>query len=46
VLLQADLLPLFDDSFIASWDLLEEYVARLASQILRATGWERAFDED
>jgi SAM-dependent methyltransferase len=44
-LLPRSLQPLFDDRFIASWDLLEEYVARLACNILHATGLEEAFRE-
>ena len=44
-LLPPTLQPLFDDRFIASWDLFEEYVARLACDILRTTGLEEAFQE-
>jgi SAM-dependent methyltransferase len=36
------LLPHFDDSFIASFDLFEEYVARLALSVFRSTGLEAA----
>ncbi len=45
-LLPPALLPLFDDRFIASWDLFEEYVARQACAILRKTGLEQAFEQD
>jgi SAM-dependent methyltransferase len=41
-LLPAELLPLFDDRFIASWDLIEEYIARLALVVFRSTGLEEA----
>src|SRR3954447_18032720 len=44
-LLPPALQPLFDDRFIASWDLFEEYVARLACDILHTTGLEKAFQE-
>ena len=44
-LLPPALRPLFDDQFIASWDLFEEYVARLACDILHTTGLEEAFRE-
>src|SRR4051812_24861901 len=44
-LLPQKLQPLFDDRFIGSWDLLEEYVGRLACNILRTTGLEEAFRE-
>jgi SAM-dependent methyltransferase len=42
-LLPAALLPLFNDDFITSWDLFEEYVARLACVIARSTGLEHEF---
>ena len=45
-LLPPDLLPLFDEGFIDSWDLLGEYVARLACTILRNTGLDRAFEQE
>lgn len=38
----AELLPLFDDRFIASHDLFEEYVSRQALSIFRSTGLEAA----
>ena len=41
-LLSAEVAPLFDDAFVRSCDLLEEYVLRLAVDIARATGIERA----
>jgi len=41
-LLPAELVPLFDDRFIASWDLIEEYIARLALVVFRSTGLEEA----
>src|SRR5215470_11871149 len=41
-LLPAELVPLFDDSFIASWDLIEEYIARLTVEVFRSTGLEDA----
>jgi SAM-dependent methyltransferase len=34
----AELLPHFDDSFIASFDLFEEYVARLTLELFQTTG--------
>ena len=37
-----DLLPLFNDTFVASFDLCEEYVGRLALGVLQATGLELA----
>ena len=37
-----ELLPLFDDAFVTSWDLFEEYVARLALGVFRSTGLEQA----
>jgi SAM-dependent methyltransferase len=36
------LLPLFDDAFVASFDLCEEYVARMALSVFQSTGLERA----
>lgn len=44
-LLPPTLLPLFDDRFIGSWDLYEEYVGRLACNVLRTTGLEEAFTQ-
>lgn len=38
----AELLPVFDDAFVASWDLFEEYTARLALDTFRALGLEQA----
>jgi SAM-dependent methyltransferase len=43
-LLPPELLPLFDDAFITSWDLFEEYVARQVCAIVRSTGLEQAFE--
>jgi len=37
-----ELLPLFDDTFIVSCDLLEEYIARLALGVFQSTGLEDA----
>jgi SAM-dependent methyltransferase len=37
-----ELLPVFDDAFITSWDLFEEYVARLTLTVFRATRLEQA----
>jgi SAM-dependent methyltransferase len=45
-LLSPELLPLFDDDFVGSWDLLGEYVARLACTILRTTGLDRELDQE
>src|SRR5690349_6927856 len=45
-LLPAELLPLFGDDFVGSWDLLGEYVARLACTILRTTGLDRELDQE
>jgi len=42
-LFPAELLPLFDDNFVLSWNLFEEYVARLALQVFRSTGLAEAF---
>jgi SAM-dependent methyltransferase len=33
-----ELLPLFDDAFVASWELFEEYVARLALGVFQSLG--------
>jgi SAM-dependent methyltransferase len=41
-LIPGEILPLFDDSFVRSCELLEEYVARLALEAFRSTGLERA----
>jgi SAM-dependent methyltransferase len=41
-----ELLPLFDDRFIASCDLIEEYAALLAVRVLEATGLEAACREE
>ncbi|MBL8258883.1 MAG: methyltransferase [Candidatus Competibacteraceae bacterium] len=41
-LLPVALLPLFDDRFIASCDLIEEYVFRLALKVARDAGLEEA----
>ncbi|MEI2647070.1 MAG: class I SAM-dependent methyltransferase [Candidatus Competibacter sp.] len=41
-LLPAELLPLFDERFIASCDFIEEYVFRLALGVAREVGFERA----
>jgi SAM-dependent methyltransferase len=38
----AELVPLFDDTFVTSWDLFEEYVARLALAVFHSTGLEAA----
>ena len=37
-----ELLPIFDDTFVRSWDLFEEYVARLAIAVFHSTGLEAA----
>ena len=37
-LIPAEILPLFDDAFARSCDLIEEYVARLAAAAFRSTG--------
>jgi len=39
------LLPLFDDVFISSFDLCEEYIARLALAVFKSTGLERTCQE-
>src|SRR3990172_8088668 len=41
-LIPHEILSLFDDSFVRSCELLEEYVARLAVAAFRSTGLERA----
>jgi len=41
-----ELLAHFDDSFIASFDLFEEYVARLTLALFRSTGLEAACRDD
>src|SRR3990172_12779355 len=41
-LIPHEILPLFDDTFVRSCELLEEYVARLAVAAFRSTGLERA----
>jgi SAM-dependent methyltransferase len=41
-LLPAELLPLFDDRFVGSCALFEEYVQRLAVQVVRGTGLDSA----
>jgi SAM-dependent methyltransferase len=41
-LIPPEILPLFDDRFVRSCELLEEYVARLAIAAFRSTGLERA----
>ena len=41
-LLPAMLLPLFDDTFVASFDLCEEFVARTAHAVLTSTGLAQA----
>jgi len=41
-LIPREILPLFDDTFVRSCELLEEYVARLAVAAFRSTGLERA----
>jgi hypothetical protein len=42
VLLPPELLPLFDDGFVRSCDLIEEYVGRLALGVVRAIGLDHA----
>lgn len=37
-----ELIPLFDDKFIVSCDLIEEYIARLALRVFHSTGLEAA----
>ncbi|HKC42281.1 MAG TPA: class I SAM-dependent methyltransferase, partial [Burkholderiales bacterium] len=44
-LLPRELLSLFDDAFVRSCELIEEYVTRLALGAFRATGLERALEE-
>jgi SAM-dependent methyltransferase len=41
-LIPPEILPLFDDTFVRSCQLIEEYVARLALKSVRAAGLERA----
>jgi SAM-dependent methyltransferase len=41
-LIPREILPLFDDTFARSCELVEEYVARLALAAFRSTGLERA----
>ena len=41
-LIPGEIRPLFNDTFVRSCELLEEYVARLAAAVFRATGLERA----
>jgi len=45
VLFPPALLPLFDDVFIGSFDLCEEYIARLALAVFKSTGLEEACHE-
>jgi SAM-dependent methyltransferase len=42
MLIPREILPLFDDAFVRSCELIEEYVARLAAEAFRASGLERA----
>jgi SAM-dependent methyltransferase len=44
-MLPEELLPLFDDRFVRSCELFEEYVARLALQVVRNTGIDSAARE-
>lgn len=46
VLYPPELLPHFDDAFIASFDLFEEYVSRLTLSVFRSTGLEAACAND
>lgn len=41
-LIPREILPLFDDTFVRSCQLIEEYVARLVLKTVRAAGLERA----
>ena len=41
-LIPGEILPLFNDTFVRSCEMLEEYVARLAAAVFRETGLERA----
>jgi len=41
-LIPPEILPLFDDTFVGSCELMEEYVARLAAATFRSTGLEQA----
>ncbi|MEX0959347.1 MAG: class I SAM-dependent methyltransferase [Burkholderiales bacterium] len=45
-LFPAELLPQFDDSFITSFELFEEYVARLSLQAFGSTGLSQACRQD
>jgi SAM-dependent methyltransferase len=45
-LLPVALQPLFDDRFICSWDLSEEYIGRLACSIFHAIGLDRGFEQE
>lgn len=44
-LLPAEILPLFDDGFVTSCDLYEEYVFRLALDVFRRSGLAAAFEK-
>lgn len=44
-MLPDELLPLFDDRFVRSCELFEEYVQRLALQVVRGTGLDSAAHE-
>ncbi|MBS1248134.1 MAG: hypothetical protein H6R48_923, partial [Proteobacteria bacterium] len=44
-LLPAELLPLFDDRFVRSCDLIEEYIFRLVARIAREMGLAAALAE-
>lgn len=44
-LIPSEILPLFNDTFVRSCELLEEYVTRLALAVFRATGLERSCAE-
>ena len=39
-------LPLFNDAFVASFDLCEEYVVRMALAVLKSTGLGRVCQEE
>jgi len=45
-LLPAEILPLFDDRFVRSCDLIEEYVARVALAVCRSLGLDQACAEE
>ena len=45
-LLPPPLLPLFDERFVVSCDLLEEYTGRLAAGVFRSIGLEEACREE